>query len=163
MLAPAGASNSAVGQHIPDDGQGDATLLDSPQSLQQAIVERDAQLGPVTPPACNKDSTTPPSMQTPSPMRAYTQYALAHNMSCTDVTDAMLEENGGMWKWATLGLDLGSRGDIAQQFNRALAREPDEVKEMFGDLDSDLKTRCRAEWSVHKSFFHGFNSLQMTS
>jgi hypothetical protein len=100
------------------------------------------------------DSTTQPfDDEKPSEKRALMKYREHHGLGASvEVTKEMVEESAeGLGWWACHGLELGTRSNIGQCFSRAMSWEPD-MKEIYGELDFNLKERFRAEYTLHGSF-----------
>ena len=135
LLAPLGAS------------AGSASSTDAFVSRVGQPVEESPVTPHQVPNTTSPQSSTP--MDEPTPQRARVKYAQAHSVNPQDVTDEILEKNGGMAHWACKNLDLSKRGSHGQQFNRALGWDP-EAQAIYDCLDIKSKTRFREEFAMKK-------------
>ena len=86
-------------------------------------------------------------LEKPTRERAIQQYALAHELSPSKVTDDLLEKSElGMEGWACSGLDVNARGPVGNAMYRSFGKHPN-MKETYKWLFDDLKRKFRCAWA----------------
>ncbi|CAJ1382340.1 unnamed protein product [Effrenium voratum] len=91
-------------------------------------------------------------LEKPTRERAIQQYALAHELSPSEVTDDLLEKSElGMEGWACSGLDVNARGPVGNAMYRSFGKHPN-MKETYKWLFDDLKRKFRCAWATHRNF-----------
>ena len=84
---------------------------------------------------------------------AFDQYAMAKGIDRKDVALTMIENDGGMQKWAFIGIDLGSQGKLRQCLRAELRKECNkEQQEVYKLLGPEMQESFAAAWGEHRDW-----------
>lgn len=100
-------------------------------------------------------STAPkpgPVDEVPTLDRAKAQFAKAHGLQVSEVTEKQLEESTvGVEGWACYGLNSAAHGPVGNALYRSFKKHP-AAQETYRWLFEDLKKRFRQSWATQRSF-----------